>query len=100
VVSVTDLYGRNLGFLDRWRLSTVMKQQAKACNFHCMNRTCPVVCVCVYVMLNCVQEGYHIALHLTEIMEMVCTLQVWSSGQSSWLEIQMSRFDSRCYQIF
>jgi hypothetical protein len=25
---------------------------------------------------------------------------LWSSGQSSWLQIQRSRFDSRCYQIF
>jgi hypothetical protein len=25
---------------------------------------------------------------------------VWSSGQSSWLQIQKSRFDSRRYQIF
>jgi hypothetical protein len=24
----------------------------------------------------------------------------WSSGQSSWLQIQSSGFDSRCYQIF
>jgi hypothetical protein len=25
---------------------------------------------------------------------------LWSSGQSSWLHIQRSGFDSRCYQIF
>jgi hypothetical protein len=25
---------------------------------------------------------------------------LWSSGQSSWLQIQRSRFDSRHYQIF
>jgi hypothetical protein len=25
---------------------------------------------------------------------------LWSSGQSSWLQIQRPRFDSRCYQIF
>jgi hypothetical protein len=25
---------------------------------------------------------------------------LWSSGQSSWLQIQRLRFDSRCYQIF
>jgi hypothetical protein len=25
---------------------------------------------------------------------------LWSSGQSSWLQIQRSRFDSGCYQIF
>jgi hypothetical protein len=25
---------------------------------------------------------------------------LWSSGQSSWLQIQRSRFDSWCYQIF
>jgi hypothetical protein len=25
---------------------------------------------------------------------------LWSSGQSSWLQIQRSEFDSRCYQIF
>jgi hypothetical protein len=25
---------------------------------------------------------------------------LWSSGQSSWLQIQRSGFDSRCYQIF
>jgi hypothetical protein len=25
---------------------------------------------------------------------------LWSSGQSSWLQIQSSGFDSRCYQIF
>jgi hypothetical protein len=25
---------------------------------------------------------------------------LWSSGQSSWLQIQRSRFDSRRYQIF
>jgi hypothetical protein len=27
-------------------------------------------------------------------------LPLWSSVQSSWLQIQRSRFDSRCYQIF
>jgi hypothetical protein len=27
-------------------------------------------------------------------------LPLWSSGQSSWLQIQRSRFDSRHYQIF
>jgi hypothetical protein len=27
-------------------------------------------------------------------------LPMWSSGQSSWLQIQRSRFDSRHYQIF
>jgi hypothetical protein len=27
-------------------------------------------------------------------------LCVWSSGQSSWLQIQKSGFDSRRYQIF
>jgi hypothetical protein len=26
-------------------------------------------------------------------------LPLWSSGQSSWLQIQRSRFNSRCYQI-
>jgi hypothetical protein len=25
---------------------------------------------------------------------------LWSSGKSSWLQIQRSGFDSRCYQIF
>jgi hypothetical protein len=25
---------------------------------------------------------------------------LWSSGQSSWLQMQRSGFDSRCYQIF
>jgi hypothetical protein len=25
---------------------------------------------------------------------------LWSSGQSSWLQIQRSGFDFRCYQIF
>jgi hypothetical protein len=25
---------------------------------------------------------------------------LWSSGESSWLQIQRSRFDSRLYQIF
>jgi hypothetical protein len=25
---------------------------------------------------------------------------LWSSGQSSWLQIQRSRFDSQCYHIF
>jgi hypothetical protein len=25
---------------------------------------------------------------------------LWSSGQSSWLQIQRSGFDSRCYQVF
>jgi hypothetical protein len=25
---------------------------------------------------------------------------LWSSGQSSWLQIKRSGFDSRCYQIF
>jgi hypothetical protein len=25
---------------------------------------------------------------------------LWSGGQSSWLQIQRSGFDSRCYQIF
>jgi hypothetical protein len=25
---------------------------------------------------------------------------LWSSGHSSWLQIQRSGFDSRCYQIF
>jgi hypothetical protein len=28
------------------------------------------------------------------------TSSVWSSGQSSWLKIQKSGFDSRCCQIF
>jgi hypothetical protein len=28
------------------------------------------------------------------------SLPVWSSGQSSWLQIQRSGFDSRRYQIF
>jgi hypothetical protein len=27
-------------------------------------------------------------------------LPLWSSGQCSWLQIQKSGFDSRCYQIF
>jgi hypothetical protein len=27
-------------------------------------------------------------------------LPLWSSAQSSWLQIQRSGFDSRCYQIF
>jgi hypothetical protein len=27
-------------------------------------------------------------------------LPLWSSGQSSWLQIQRSGFDTRCYQIF
>jgi hypothetical protein len=26
-------------------------------------------------------------------------LLLWSSGQSSWLQIQRSGFDSQCYQI-
>jgi hypothetical protein len=30
----------------------------------------------------------------------VCWPPLWSSGQSSWLHIQRSRFDSRSYQIF
>jgi hypothetical protein len=25
---------------------------------------------------------------------------LWSNGQSSWLQIQMFGFDSRCYQMF
>jgi hypothetical protein len=29
-----------------------------------------------------------------------CDARLWSSGQSSWLQIQRSGFDSRCYQIF
>jgi hypothetical protein len=28
------------------------------------------------------------------------SVRLWSSGQSSWLQIQRSGFDSRCYQIF
>jgi hypothetical protein len=28
------------------------------------------------------------------------TRPLWSSGQSSWLQIQRSGFDSRLYQIF
>jgi hypothetical protein len=28
------------------------------------------------------------------------SLPLWSSGQSSWLQIQGSGFDSQCYQIF
>jgi hypothetical protein len=33
---------------------------------------------------------------------LICTVEVplWSSGQSSWLQIQRSEFDSRRYQIF
>jgi hypothetical protein len=37
--------------------------------------------------------------------EFICYVEesrppLWSSGQSSWLQIQMSGFDSRRYQIF
>jgi hypothetical protein len=28
------------------------------------------------------------------------TISLWSSGQSSWIQIQRSGFDSRLYQIF
>jgi hypothetical protein len=31
---------------------------------------------------------------------MLCGQPLWSSGQSSWLQIQRSGFDSRCYKIF
>jgi hypothetical protein len=30
----------------------------------------------------------------------LCPWPLWSSGKSSWLQIQRSGFDSRCYQIF
>jgi hypothetical protein len=30
----------------------------------------------------------------------ICWLLLWSSGQSSWLQVQRSGFDSRLYQIF
>jgi hypothetical protein len=30
----------------------------------------------------------------------MCKIPLWSSGQSSWLQIQSSGFDSRRYQIF
>jgi hypothetical protein len=29
-----------------------------------------------------------------------CIMPLWSNGQSSWLQIQRSGFDSRHYQIF
>jgi hypothetical protein len=38
----------------------------------------------------------------TKYIYVSCTLlrpPLWSSGQSSWLQIQRSVFDSRCYQI-
>jgi hypothetical protein len=34
------------------------------------------------------------------IRVIVQQLPLWSSGQSSWLQIQRSRLDSGCYQIF
>jgi hypothetical protein len=30
----------------------------------------------------------------------ICNISKWISGQTSWLQIERSGFDSRCYQIF
>jgi hypothetical protein len=36
----------------------------------------------------------------TSVIQKCCRPPLWSSGQSSWLQIQRSRFDSPHYQIF
>jgi hypothetical protein len=46
-----------------------------------------------HVHLN---DGYSIAVAITSMMRP----PLWSRGQSSWLQIQRSGFDSRRYQIF
>jgi hypothetical protein len=45
------------------------------------------VCVCVYILT-------YVCTYC------MCIPPLWSSGQSSWLQIRRPRFDSRHYQIF
>jgi hypothetical protein len=42
---------------------------------------------------------FHVIVTLSSVVGTM-RLPLWSSGQSSWLQIQRSGFDSRCYQIF
>jgi hypothetical protein len=60
----------------------------------------------------CHPKEYHLALHLQHYTNKTNKLHgfspqakntdrpLWSSGQSSWLQIQRSWYDSRHYQIF
>jgi hypothetical protein len=42
----------------------------------------------------------HTSFHFSEINLNIILPPLWSSGQSSWLQIQRPGFDFRCYQIF
>jgi hypothetical protein len=39
-------------------------------------------------------------LHIIIIIIIIIIIPLWSSGQSSWLQIRMPGFNSRHYQIF
>jgi hypothetical protein len=47
------------------------------------------------VLMDLINSGHHSILLIFVVWP-----PLWSSGQSSWLQIQRSEFDSRCYQIF
>jgi hypothetical protein len=59
--------------------------------------------VCVFTDLNVViqycQNSLHLSCFITYVLITKTRPPLWSSGQSSWLQIQRSGFDSRVYHI-
>jgi hypothetical protein len=58
---------------------------------------CRIVCGNSYVSL--ITTILYI-LFIYFMLVLLLRLPLWSSGQSSWLQIQRSEFDTRRYQIF
>jgi hypothetical protein len=51
-------------------------------------------------IVKCKENTKASKLEKIKIIDRILGPPLWSSGQSSWLQIQRSRFDSRRYQIF
>jgi hypothetical protein len=100
-----------------------------SCAAYIWNTLCECVCVCVFVryhiwlnIISCIMFIVHFDHYILVCHSLDCTRNtylgvltngyqinfcrsrqtenLWSSGQSSWLQIQRSGFDCRCYQIF
>jgi hypothetical protein len=124
VVSVTDPYGRNLGFLDRSRYflpsssSVVLTRLSGPKERYCEGRMNRARLIISYVstvqVYNCIE--YRISWKadsrsFSQEISLFYGFQIllsyypnrpplWSSGQSSWLHIRRPGFDSRHYQIW
>jgi hypothetical protein len=59
-------------------------------------RNCACCCLCETLHKHCIWYFCYFVIQLF----ILCRPPLWSSGQSFWLKIQRSEFDSRRYQIF